>query len=140
MRFADPLSVVCSSCGKEGSYAPRDLVALRSRCLHCSSSLESIGQEMRGHLSDWSGYLAKIDLAIALERVSSLEIPDAELETLRTPFEVLQFYRSRPTSAASYEDLEIEALTWLTLARHTTACSGDLEREFTELFSVKEHP
>lgn len=139
MRYANPLSVVCPSCGKEGGYAPGDLVALRSRCQHCSSSLESIGLEMRADLSSWSGYLAKMDLTIELERVFKIEITDADLELMKTPLDVLQFYQARSNAAAS-KDLEREALAWLTRVRSTTATPADLQLDFTELFSVKEHP
>lgn len=140
MRFADPLSVVCPSCDKEGGYAPRDLVALRARCQHCSSSLDSIGREMRADLSGWSGYLAKLDLAIELERVFEIEITDADLELMKTPFDVLQFYRGRSNVAATSKDLDREVLAWLARARSTTATASDLQLDFAELFSVKEHP
>jgi hypothetical protein len=137
MRFADSLSVVCPSCGKEDGYAPRDLVALRSRCKHCSSSLESVGLEMRAGLSSWSGYLAKIDLSLELERVCAIAATDADLENMKTP---LQFYRARSDAAASSNDLEHDALTWLTRVRSTNASSMDLQRDFEDLFAVGEHP
>jgi hypothetical protein len=140
MRFANPLSVVCPSCGKEGSYAPRDLVALRSRCQQCSSSLETIGLELRADLSSWSGYLAKIGMTIELERVVEIEATDADLELMKTPFDVLQFYRARSNAAVSSKDLEREALAWLTRVRSTTATPMDLQLDFAELFAVKEHP
>jgi hypothetical protein len=140
MRFANPLSVVCPSCRKEDGYAPGDLVALRSRCKHCSSSLESVGLEMRADLSSWSGYLAKIDLSLELERVFAIEATDADMENMKTPSDVLQFYRARSDAAASSKDLEHDALTWLTRVRSTNASPTDLQRDFEDLFAVGEHP
>src|SRR5687767_9147878 len=117
MRFANPLSVVCPSCGKEDGYAPRDLVALRARCRHCSASLEAVGREMRAGLSSWSGYQAKMDMVLALEDVCGIEATDADLENMNTPLDVVQFYRARSEAAASSEALEREALAWLTRVR-----------------------
>src|ERR1700752_344227 len=113
MRFANPLSVTCPNCGKTDNYAPRDLVALRSRCRHCSSSLEPVGREMRAQLSSWRAYLAKIDLAIELERVFAIDVTDAELDAMKTPLDFLQFFRDRSSVAGSLKDIESEVLSWL---------------------------
>jgi hypothetical protein len=141
MRFANPLSVICPSCGKEDGYAPGDLVALRARCRHCSSTLESVGHDMREELSRWSGYLAKMDMALEFERVFEIEITDADLEDMKTPVDVLQFYRTRSDAAASSNELERDALTWLTRVRpNTPAKPTDLQLTFEELFAVEAHP
>lgn len=95
---------------------------------------------MRAGLSRWSGYLAKIDMTIELERVFGIEIPDADLELMKTPFDVLQFYRTRSDAAASSKDLERDALAWLTRVRPTAASPMDLQRDFEDLFSVEAHP
>lgn len=139
MRFADPLAVVCPSCGKKDGYSPRDLVALRSRCQHCSASLESVGREMRQELSRWSGYLAKMDMALEFERIVGVEVADADLEGMKTPLDVLQFYRAR-SKAASTKNMEAEALAWLTRVRSASASAMDLQRDFAELFAVEGHP
>ena len=139
MRFADPLSVTCPSCGKNGSYAPRDLVALRSRCRYCSSSLESVGREMRVQLSNWSAYLAKIHLAIDLERVLAIDVSDADLDAMKTPLDLIRFFRDRSSVAGSLRDIENEVLAALARSRRTTANRMDLQLDFAELFSVDEH-
>ncbi len=138
MRFADSLVVRCPSCSKDDSYAPRDLVALRSLCRYCSSSLEAVGREMREGLSGWSGYLAKIDMAIALERAFGIEPTDDDLDTIKTPLDLAQFFRARANVDDS--DVEGEALAWLTRVRPGTAGASELQLDFAELFPVTEHP
>ncbi|HEY0683459.1 MAG TPA: hypothetical protein VGD45_14085 [Steroidobacter sp.] len=138
MLFSDPLLIRCPSCGKEGSYAPRDLVALRSLCRHCSLSLDAVGQEMREGLSSWSGYLAKIDMAIEFERLFGIQPTDADLDTIKTPLDLVKFFRGRVSVGDS--DVEGEAFAWLTRVRPATASRDELQLDFTELFSVTEHP
>lgn len=140
MLFADPLVVRCPSCSKEGSYAPRDLVALRSLCRHCSSSLEAVGREMREGLSGWSGYVAKLDMAIEFEQIFGIEPTDDDLEPIKTPLDLVQFFRARASVADATKDIEGEALAWLTRVRPATASPDELQRDFTELFPVTEHP
>lgn len=95
---------------------------------------------MRAQLSRWSGYWAKIDLAIELERVFAIEIADADLDAMNTPLDLAQFFRDRASVAGSPNDIESELLAWLARVRGTTASPVDLQRDFTELFSVEAHP
>lgn len=93
---------------------------------------------MRAELSSWSAYLATMDLAIELERVCAIEVTDDDLDAMKTPLDLVRFFRER--SSGSSKDVESEALAWLTRVRGSRASPVDLQLEFTQLFSVKEHP
>jgi hypothetical protein len=98
---------------------------------------------MRAELSSWSAYLAKMDLALELERVFAIDVSDADvdaLDAMKTPLDVLQFFRDRSSVAGSLQDIEGEVLSWLARVRRTPANPMDLQLDFTELFSVKGHP
>ncbi|MFC4310508.1 hypothetical protein ACFPN2_15560 [Steroidobacter flavus] len=140
MRFVDPCPVVCPGCGKESRYPPRELVALSSICHHCSTSLESVGREMRAGLSSWSAHLAKMNMAVELERVFGIEASDADLEQIKVPVDFVRFIRNRAGVAASSKDVDSEVLAALTRTRQTTANISDLKVAFEALFPVAEHP
>ena len=95
---------------------------------------------MRTQLSSWSAHAAKIDLALELERVFAIDIPEADLDAMKAPLDLLQFFRDRSSVAGSSHDIESEVLAWLARVRRTTASPADLQLDFAQLFSVKEHP
>ena len=96
---------------------------------------------MRAGLSSWSAFLATMDLATELERVFAVEVfSDDDLDAMKTPLDLVQFFRGRSGDAASSKDIESEALAWLSRVRGTTATPMDLQLDFTQLFSVERHP
>ena len=136
MKFANPYTVACPSCHRTGNYAPRDLVALRVTCEHCSASLDSVGREMRSQLAEWTSYVAKIEMAIELERMFDVSITDAQIDSLRRPLDFAPLLngsrRRRPVEAS--------ILAALALWRRAPVDAHDLHRPFAELFPIGEVP
>lgn len=95
---------------------------------------------MREGLSSWSGYLAKIDMAIELERVFGFEPSDDDLERIKIPFDFVQLIRDRAGEAGSSADIQSEVLAALTRSRKAAASPADLHIAFEQLFSVTTHP
>lgn len=84
-----------------------------------------------------------MSLALELESVLAVEVTDADVDTLdemKTPLDLVQFFRDRARVAGSSKDIEGEVLAALARVRGTTVNPLDLQLDFTDLFSVKAHP
>ncbi len=92
---------------------------------------------MREQLSGWSGYLARIDLTIELERAHGSVIPDGELDAMNTPLDVMHFYSGRTSADV---DIESAVVAWLARVRGTPSSLADLRLDYATLFAVTEHP
>jgi hypothetical protein len=134
MKFANPYVVDCPSCQRSGNYTPRDLVALRALCQHCSASLDSIGRDMRSQVAEWTAYVAKIEMAIELERMFGVQISDAEIDSLRRPSDFASLLRGAPR----HRPIEASILAALGLWRGAPVEARDLQRSFTELFPIED--
>jgi hypothetical protein len=133
MHFADPLSVTCQACKHTGSYAVRELIALRSQCQHCSASLETAGQDMRAQIAEVNAFTAKVCIAFELEEMFDVTVADPELENI----EAIQ----RPSDFGQYlqasqrcQDVEGGILMALAKISSTPVDERDLCRTFAELF------
>jgi len=136
MQFANPYAVTCPSCAKVGGYHPRALVSLRSRCQHCEAPLDSVGREMRAQLTEWNAYVARIEMAIELERAFGVTVEDADLDAMETPFDFVRLLRAQSIT----RPIESEVVAVLSRVRRASAGTNDLRRNFTDLFPVEEHP
>jgi hypothetical protein len=138
MRFANPLSVECPTCGTVSNPKPRDLVALEARC-SCGASLEKIGREMRAELTNWNAYVARIELALGIEKIYDLEIGDEDLERMSTPSDMVAFVSRAMGGQARVESIAEGITAELGRLRGSASANADLGRQFFELFEVREH-
>jgi len=67
MKFNDPYSIVCSTCGVGSKLPVKELLARQARCPSCGQVLTDVSDGMHAALDKWSDYVAAIVLTVQLE-------------------------------------------------------------------------
>ena len=85
MKFKDPYSIVCSTCGVGSNLPVKELLARQAKCPSCGRLLTDISDRMHATLDKLSDYVAAIVLAIRLEEQNpDLRYDNAILETIHS--------------------------------------------------------
>lgn len=85
MKFKDPYSIVCSTCGVGSKLPVKELLARQARCPSCEQLLTDVSDRMHAALDKWSDYVAAIVLTVQLEEQNpGLRYDDAVLETIHS--------------------------------------------------------
>jgi hypothetical protein len=92
---------------------------------------------MREQIKDWVGYVARIEIALELERIFGIEITDAELERIEVPSDFVTLV-SALAPAIAHHQAAAQVLSALTRARREKTDAAELNQTFTELFSAHE--
>ena len=135
MRFQDPLRLDCHDCGVAQSQPVKSLLALTARCDSCGKDFRSIGLEMRKTLGDWTTYIGKIELAIALENKFEVQISDPELDASETVAALALVVARKLRGSAPASDVATAALATLTDRVGFSGVMPQLNSTFHELFS-----
>lgn len=85
MKFNDPYSIVCSTCGVGSKLPVKELLARQARCPSCGQVLTDVSDGMHAALDKWSDYVAAIVLTVQLEEQNpGFRYDDAVLETIHS--------------------------------------------------------
>ena len=83
MKFKDPYSIVCSTCGIGSKLPVKELLARQARCPSCGQLLTDVSDRMYAALDMWSDYVAAIVLTIQIEEqypgVFDMTMPSSKL-------------------------------------------------------------
>jgi hypothetical protein len=81
MKFKDPYSIVCSTCGVGSKLPVKELLARQAKCPSCGQLLTDVNDRMHAALDKWSDHVAAIVLTVQLEEQNSgLRYDDAVLD------------------------------------------------------------
>jgi hypothetical protein len=85
MKFKDPYSIVCSTCGIGSKLPVKELLARQARCPSCGQLLTDVSDRMYAALEMWSDYVAAIVLTIQIEEQNpGLRYDNAILEIIHS--------------------------------------------------------
>ena len=84
MQFQSPQSAKCEHCSKISSYQADDLLGLKAICPHCQNLLTITGLKMRSVMDDWTLFVIRVEIAMAIEDYADITLTDERLESIQT--------------------------------------------------------
>jgi hypothetical protein len=83
MKFIDPSTYTCPTCGHEGTKAVCEMLTEKAVCDECSASLGVIGKRMNDLVDEnWAFHYA-VELLMRIEDEHAVIVPDSAVEAVR---------------------------------------------------------
>ncbi|MCP4355459.1 MAG: hypothetical protein GY793_07465 [Proteobacteria bacterium] len=78
MKWMDPLSATCSSCGAEDKYSVETLRSLTATCISCGYRLASVGKDMINAEKNNSAFIQTTYCILELESLLNINLEETD--------------------------------------------------------------